>query len=189
MVCSFAEPSTAQQRPALQSMLGKLAAKWGKVWHILSQYSGAAIRLHLALFYFYGLYYHWSKRATGKHVQHIKCCSCRSCCSAAMAFTACACQCSVTALVTCMQHAGVRYIFIGKIFEHRPSYHLLGVLLFIQLGITGAFWTVEQTRHLMSDNSNPTGADQQQASQTALRQQTKAVVLEVCEQGCMHCML
>lgn len=23
------------------------------------------MRLHLALFYFYGLYYHWSKRATG----------------------------------------------------------------------------------------------------------------------------
>lgn len=24
------------------------------------------MRVHLALFYFYGLYYHWSKRATGK---------------------------------------------------------------------------------------------------------------------------
>ena len=33
-------------------------------------------------------------------------------------------------------------MFIGKLFEHRPSYHLLGVLLFIQLGITSASWAI-----------------------------------------------
>ena len=26
------------------------------------------MRVHLALFYFYGLYYHWSKRATGETI-------------------------------------------------------------------------------------------------------------------------
>lgn len=41
-------------------------ARWHTVWRVLSQYLGAAMRLHLALFYFYGLYYHWSKRATGE---------------------------------------------------------------------------------------------------------------------------
>ena len=27
------------------------------------------MRVHLALFYFYGLYYHWSKRVTGKFAE------------------------------------------------------------------------------------------------------------------------
>jgi hypothetical protein len=36
--------------------------------------------------------------------------------------------------------AGTRYIFMGKLFERRPSYHLLGALLFLQLGISAAGW-------------------------------------------------
>ena len=36
--------------------------------------------------------------------------------------------------------AGTRYIFTGKLFERRPSYHLLGALLFLQLGISAAGW-------------------------------------------------
>ena len=33
-------------------------------------YTGVAVRLHLALFYFYGIYYHWSKRAAGERLEH-----------------------------------------------------------------------------------------------------------------------
>ncbi|DBB14188.1 TPA: hypothetical protein ACH3X3_001137 [Trebouxia sp. C0006] len=51
---------------SLDRLLQKIAGRWRSLWQVLSQYSGAAVRLHLALFYFYGLYYHWSKRATGK---------------------------------------------------------------------------------------------------------------------------
>ena len=56
------------QRSAFQSFLQNAASRWRNVWQVLSQYSGAAVRLHLALFYFYGLYYHWSKRATGQDI-------------------------------------------------------------------------------------------------------------------------
>ena len=51
---------------SLDRLTQKIAGSWRSLWQVLSQYSGAAVRLHLALFYFYGLYYHWSKRATGK---------------------------------------------------------------------------------------------------------------------------
>ncbi len=51
---------------SLDRLAQKIAGRWRSFWQVLSQYSGAAVRLHLALFYFYGLYYHWSKRATGK---------------------------------------------------------------------------------------------------------------------------
>ena len=32
-----------------------------------------------------------------------------------------------------LKRAGVRHLFIGKLFERRPSYHILGVLLFTQI--------------------------------------------------------
>ena len=35
-------------------------------------------------------------------------------------------------------NVGVRYIFIGQLFEHRPSYRILGFLLFLQLGVGAA---------------------------------------------------
>ena len=44
----------------------QVLARWRSVAGGLCQYSGAAVRAHLALFYFYGCYYHWSKRATGE---------------------------------------------------------------------------------------------------------------------------
>lgn len=37
---------------------------------------------------------------------------------------------------------GTRYIFVGKLYERRPSYHLLGVLLFVQLGISAGSWAL-----------------------------------------------
>eukprot|EP00249_Psilotum_nudum_P018517 c26846_g1_i1 orf=506-1804(-) len=36
--------------------------------------------------------------------------------------------------------AGVRYIFMGKLFHQRPRYHMLGVFLLIQLCIVGGDW-------------------------------------------------
>ena len=42
-----------------------------------------------------------------------------------------------------MSSAGTRYLFVGKLFERRPSYHLLGVLLFLQLGISAGSWALQ----------------------------------------------
>ena len=41
------------------------ASKWRPAWAVLASYAPVSARLHLALFYFYGVYYHWAKRATG----------------------------------------------------------------------------------------------------------------------------
>lgn len=41
------------------------ASKWRPAWAVLAGYVPVSARLHLALFYFYGVYYHWAKRATG----------------------------------------------------------------------------------------------------------------------------
>ena len=41
------------------------AAEARRAWAALSGYAPEAVRLHLALFYFFGVYYHWAKRATG----------------------------------------------------------------------------------------------------------------------------
>jgi hypothetical protein len=68
-------------------------------------------------------------------------------------------------------------MFIGKLFEHRPSYHLLGVLLFIQLGITSASWAI---RNLASLSGNASKSSEAEASSSTTRQkERKAVVLEV----------
>ncbi|KAL0024438.1 hypothetical protein WJX77_003645 [Trebouxia sp. C0004] len=120
---------------SLDRLMQKVAGRWRSFWQVPSQYSGAAVRLHLALFYFYGLYYHWSKRATG-----------------------------------------VRYMFIGKLFEHRPSYHLLGVLLFIQLGITSASWGIRNLASLSGNASRSPEAEP--PSSTTRQKERKAVVLE-----------
>lgn len=72
---------------------------------------------------------------------------------------------------------GVRYIFIGKLFEHRPSYHLLGVLLFIQLGITSTAWAIHNFTSL-SGNVAKDG-EAQPSSSTGHNKERNAVVLEV----------
>ena len=66
-----ADGELVQQLPwtaSLHRLTQRTVELWRTVWQVLSQCSGAAVRLHLALFYFYGLYYHWSKRATGDFV-------------------------------------------------------------------------------------------------------------------------
>ena len=73
--------------------------------------------------------------------------------------------------------AGVRYMFIGKLFEHRPSYHLLGVLLFVQLGITSASWAMRNVVNL--SGSDPKTPEGQSPSSTSRHKEQKAVVLEV----------
>jgi len=94
-------------------------------------------------------------------------------------------QCAVTSIKKAPHHtaiisehfAGVRYMFIGKLFEHRPSYHLLGVLLFIQLGITTASWAIRNLASLSGNASkNP---EAEPSSSTTRRMERKAVVLEV----------
>lgn len=47
------------------TVVRQAAERWRGLWEVLLQYSSEATRLHLALFYFYGIYYQWSKRLTG----------------------------------------------------------------------------------------------------------------------------
>ena len=68
-------------------------------------------------------------------------------------------------------------MFIGKLFEHRPSYHLLGVLLFVQLGITSASWAIRNVAHLAG--GGPKHPEGQLPSSTSRHKEQKAVVLEV----------
>ena len=39
---------------------------------------------------------------------------------------------------------GVRFIFIGKLFERRPSYHVLGMLLFAQIAASVSLQGLQQ---------------------------------------------
>ena len=43
-------------------------AEGRRAWGAAAAYAPEAVRLHLALFYFFGVYYHWAKRATGAPV-------------------------------------------------------------------------------------------------------------------------
>lgn len=70
-------------------------------------------------------------------------------------------------------------MFIGKLFEHRPSYHLLGVLLFIQLGITSASWAIRNAMQSPLVYGNAAKAQLSSSSDAPLHREQKAVVLEV----------
>ena len=77
--------------------------------------------------------------------------------------------------------AGVRYIFIGKAFERRPSYHVLGVLLFLQLAATTGSWTLSLLAEQLT--SEPAAAGGGDAPLTSKAQH--AIVLKVREgHGC-----
>ncbi|CAK0746013.1 hypothetical protein CVIRNUC_001661 [Coccomyxa viridis] len=105
------------------------ASKWRPAWAVLAGYVPVSARLHLALFYFYGVYYHWAKRATG-----------------------------------------TRYLFVGKLYERRPSYHLLGVLLFVQLGISAGTWALPNLASSLSHTDIQRGnADMPAATAKALK--------------------
>ncbi len=41
--------------------------------NVIAQYSGEAARVHLALFYIYGIYYQWPKRLTGELLLTFSC--------------------------------------------------------------------------------------------------------------------
>ena len=60
------EWAAAAKREAMNA-----ASKWRPAWAVLAGYAPVSARLHLALFYFYGVYYHWAKRATGAAYPHI----------------------------------------------------------------------------------------------------------------------
>jgi hypothetical protein len=73
--------------------------------------------------------------------------------------------------------AGTRYLFVGKLYERRPSYHLLGVLLFVQLGISAGTWALSNLASSLSQadvqRSNP---DMPASTAKALK---AAIVLQV----------
>lgn len=81
------------------SSWGRLRLRLWWCWRLgltaARQWTGPALRFHLALFYLHGLFYHMAKRFTG-----------------------------------------VRYIFGGRLMERRPSYSILGILLFVQLSLS-----------------------------------------------------
>lgn len=72
-------------------------------------------------------------------------------------------------------------MFIGKLFEHRPSYHLLGVLLFIQLGVTSAAWAISNLIHspLVYGDAARNETEANLSSNSKVHRQQKALVLEV----------
>ena len=75
-------------------------------------------------------------------------------------------------------------MFVGKLFESRPSYHLLGLLLFVQLGITSGTWAVQQLASSLTPQAKPQGHAQplQGGRQTASTFKGLPVILEV---GCL----
>ena len=73
--------------------------------------------------------------------------------------------------------AGTRYLFVGKLYERRPSYHLLGVLLFVQLGISAGTWALSNLASSLSHTDIQRGnADMPAATAKALK---AAIVIQV----------
>lgn len=69
--------------------------------------------------------------------------------------------------------AGTKYLFVGRLYEPRPSYRFLGVLMCIQLAISAGSWALSQTRLSQQDE-----LDEETGSKAAASLQ-KAVVLKV----------
>lgn len=82
------------------------------------------LKVHLALFYLSGTYYEIPKRLTGA--------SCSS--------LAAAPYCILSSGSQDGRFAGTRFIFLGKLFEQRPSYRILGVLMLVQLATSAVMW-------------------------------------------------
>lgn len=80
--------------------------------------------------------------------------------------------------------AGTRYIFTGKLFERRPSYHLLGALLFLQLGIAAAGWGLARLQASVAGGAPPGAGAAAGASEAGERERKggPAVLLQV--RGC-----
>ena len=67
---------------------------------------------------------------------------------------------------------------MGKLYEQRPSYHLLGVLLFVQLGISAGTWALSNLASSLNAPDVQRGNTDIPASTTkALK---AAMVLQVC---------
>ena len=70
----------------------------------------------------------------------------------------------------------MRYLFVGQLFEQRPTYRLLGFLLFLQLGISATGSAAQQALAglgLISQSQQLRGHLQQESLRSA-------VVLQVC---------
>mmetsp|Transcript_324 Transcript_324/g.934 ORF Transcript_324/g.934 Transcript_324/m.934 type:complete len:357 (-) Transcript_324:349-1419(-) len=107
-----------------------------KVLNFCSVYSGELARLHLALFYIYGVYYQWPKRLTG-----------------------------------------IKYAFIGKTFEQRANYRVLGTLLFMQLAVTAGFGAVDVLSQQLQPHQGqaaPEGSDDKPGHAVLLQEELPA---------------
>ena len=53
--------------------------------------------------------------------------------------------------------SGTRYKFLGKLFEQRPSYRILGILMFMQLATNAALWAVSHSLGPQMEDSKSAG--------------------------------
>ena len=78
-----------------------------------------------------------------------------------------------------MPGPGTRYIFTGKLFERRPSYHLLGALLFLQLGISAAGWGLARLQASVAGGPPPGAGAAARGPEASERKGGPAVLLQV----------
>ncbi|KYQ96709.1 RING zinc finger-containing protein [Tieghemostelium lacteum] len=95
----------------IRKSLPRLFQKYPKLYH-LKEYFPNLERLHLALFYFNGSYFNFSKRLSN-----------------------------------------IRYIFNRKVDQKRPKYHILGVLIIIQLLVQLVFYLKDKYQSYISSKN------------------------------------
>lgn len=80
---------------------------------------------------------------------------------------------------------GTRYMFVGKLYEKRPSYRILGILMCIQLAVSAASWAFSDATkdpEGQPDSAPRSSASQQKAKVLRVRAATKPVNL-ACQSG------
>ena len=133
-----------QLREGAQQAAQPLTRHLPRATSLLRDHAATLLRIHLALFYIYSLYYQPSKRVTGGWRAQL------------WPWLPACLSTTLTQLLQGCWHrtspwhlpaptaAGVRYLFLGRAFEGRPSYRILGLLLFGQLGISGTLWLLRR---------------------------------------------
>ena len=112
----------------------------------LKVHGTTVMRIHLALFYMYGLYYQPVKRVAGWwwFCGALDRRGPASISGTRLGLVQCHSGRPLATAPACCAAAGVRYLFLGRAFEGRPSYRFLGVLLVAQLGISGLLWLLRR---------------------------------------------
>ena len=151
-------------REAVAAAAAPAAAHLPAAGAFLRDYGPTLLRIHLVLFYLYGRYYQPAKRAAGglrwwlvdslgmSVLQAVsQRCFLRevASCTSPPRLCLCLCLCLCTLLgpthrPTPITTTGVRYLFLGRALEGRPSYRALGVLLLGQLGLSGLLWLLRR---------------------------------------------